>query len=135
VKYTKKALTKQGCDAVVFEVPNSPGIDFYEYLAEARRKCKGLIFFYIKDEKIPREGTARFLRCKHPNKKYCRWILKPQFSARKIRKYFFKRGFFHRRSTFDQCSRLAMLLAGPPVQGSAARSRACEASVACTNFG
>ena len=48
VKYAKKALTKQGGEAVVFEIPNhSP--EFYAALAEARRKCAGKIFFYFID--------------------------------------------------------------------------------------
>ena len=59
MKYTKKALTKQDCDAVVFEVPNSPGIDFYEALAEARRKCKGMIFLLHQGRKDP---TGRYCK-------------------------------------------------------------------------
>lgn len=48
VKYAKKALTKQGGEAVIFEIPShSP--DFYAALAEARRKCTGKIFFYFID--------------------------------------------------------------------------------------
>ena len=54
VKYAKKALTKQGGDAVVFEIPNhSP--EFYIALTEARRKCNGKIFFYITDDKVLKE--------------------------------------------------------------------------------
>ena len=49
VKYAKKALTKQGGEAVVFEIPShSP--EFYAALAEARRKCIGKIFFYFTDD-------------------------------------------------------------------------------------
>lgn len=49
VKYAKKALTKQGGEAVVFEMPShSP--EFYAALAEARRKCTGKIFFYFTDD-------------------------------------------------------------------------------------
>lgn len=55
VKYAKKALTKQGGEAVVLEFPNSPGVEFYEALAEARRKCKGRIFFYIFGDNILKE--------------------------------------------------------------------------------
>lgn len=55
VKYIKKALTKQGGDAVILELPNSPGVEFYEALAEARRKCKGRIFFYILEDNILKE--------------------------------------------------------------------------------
>ena len=55
VKYIKKALTKQGGEAVILEFPNSPGVEFYEALAEARRKCKGRIFFYILDDNVLKE--------------------------------------------------------------------------------
>ena len=55
VKYIKKALTKQGGEAVILELPKSPGIDFYEALAEARRKCRGRIFFYILEDNILKE--------------------------------------------------------------------------------
>ena len=55
VKYAKKALTKQGGEAVVLEFPNSPGVEFYEALAEAMRKCKGRIFFYIFGDNILKE--------------------------------------------------------------------------------
>ena len=55
VKYAKKTLTKQGGEAVVFEFPNSPGVEFYEALAEARRKCNGRIFFYIFGDNILKE--------------------------------------------------------------------------------
>lgn len=49
VKYAKKALTKQGGEAVIFEIPShSP--EFYAALAEARRKCTGKIFFYFIDD-------------------------------------------------------------------------------------
>lgn len=54
VKYAKKALTIQGGEAVVFEIPNhSP--EYYAALAEARRKCNGKIFFYITDDKVLKE--------------------------------------------------------------------------------
>lgn len=49
VKYAKKALTKQGGEAVVFEIP-SHNPKYYEALAEARRKCTGRIFFYFMDD-------------------------------------------------------------------------------------
>lgn len=49
VKYAKKALTKQGAEAVVFEVP-SHHAKYYEALAEARRKCTGRIFFYFMND-------------------------------------------------------------------------------------
>lgn len=52
---TIKALTKQGGEAVVLELPNSPGVEFYEALAEARRKCRGRILFYIQDDNIQKE--------------------------------------------------------------------------------
>ena len=55
VKYAKKALTKQGGEAIVLEFPNSPGVEFYEALAEARRKCIGRIFFYIFGDNILKE--------------------------------------------------------------------------------
>lgn len=54
VKYASKALTKQGGEAVVFELPSHEAI-FYEKITEARRKLKGKIFFYFKDEKVLRE--------------------------------------------------------------------------------
>lgn len=49
VKYAKKALTKQGGEAVVFEIP-SHNPKYYEALAEASRKCTGRIFFYFMDD-------------------------------------------------------------------------------------
>ena len=55
VKYIKKALTKQGGEAVILEFPNSPGVEFYEALAEARRKCRGRILFYIQDDNVLKE--------------------------------------------------------------------------------
>lgn len=55
VKYIKKALTKQGGEAVILELPNSPGVKFYEALAEARRKCRGRILFYIQDDNVLKE--------------------------------------------------------------------------------
>lgn len=54
VKYAKKALTKQGGEAVIFEIPNHDST-FYDALTEARRKCNGRIFFYFADEKILKE--------------------------------------------------------------------------------
>ena len=55
VKYIKKALTRQGGEAVILELPNSPGVEFYEALAEARRKCRGRILFYIHDDNVLKE--------------------------------------------------------------------------------
>ena len=55
VKYIKKALTRQGGEAVILELPNSPGVEFYEALAEARRKCRGRILFYIQDDNVLKE--------------------------------------------------------------------------------
>lgn len=49
VKYAKKALLKQGGEAVVFEIP-SHDAKFYIAITEARRKCTGRIFFYITDD-------------------------------------------------------------------------------------
>lgn len=49
VKYIKTALTKQGGDAVILEIP-SHAPEYYEALAEARRKCEGRIFFYFSDD-------------------------------------------------------------------------------------
>lgn len=49
VKYAKKALTKQGAEAVVFEIP-AHHAKYYEALAEARRKCTGRIFFYFMND-------------------------------------------------------------------------------------
>jgi len=54
VKYAKKALTKQGGQAVVFELPRH-SLEFYEALAQARRKCNGRIFFYFTDNMELRE--------------------------------------------------------------------------------
>lgn len=54
VKYTKKALEEQGGEAVVLELP-SHDHKYYEKLAEARRKCIGRIFFYIKDNNTLKE--------------------------------------------------------------------------------
>lgn len=58
VKYAKKALTKQGGEAVIFEMP-SHDIQFYKAITEARRKCEGRIFFYIADEKVLKEVQKR----------------------------------------------------------------------------
>lgn len=55
VKYIKKALTRQGGEAVILELPNSPGVEFYEALAEAIRKCRGRILFYIHDDNVLKE--------------------------------------------------------------------------------
>ena len=55
VKYVRKALIKQGGEAVVLEIPNQPTVEYYEALAEARRKCSGRIFFYIRGEEILKE--------------------------------------------------------------------------------
>ena len=49
VKYIKKALTKQGGEAVILEI-SSHAPEYYGALAEARRKCKGRIFFYFSDD-------------------------------------------------------------------------------------
>lgn len=54
VKYAKKALTEQGGEAVVFEIPGHDA-KFYRALTEARRKCEGRIFFYIVDELVLKE--------------------------------------------------------------------------------
>lgn len=58
VKYAKKALTKQGGEAVIFEIP-SHDIQFYKAITEARRKCEGRIFFYIIDEKVLKEAQKK----------------------------------------------------------------------------
>ena len=49
VKYIKKALTKQGGEAVILEIPSHTP-EYYAALAEARRKCDGRIFFYFSDD-------------------------------------------------------------------------------------
>lgn len=54
VKYATKALTKQGGDAVIFELPSHDS-KYYVSIAEARRKNNGRIFFYFVDEKILKE--------------------------------------------------------------------------------
>ena len=54
VKYAKKALGKQGGKAVVLELPNADK-KYFDALAEARRKCVGRIFFYVKDENVLKE--------------------------------------------------------------------------------
>lgn len=53
-RYAKKALTKQGGEAVVFELP-SKAPEYYKALANAHNKYKGRIFFYIKGEGILKE--------------------------------------------------------------------------------
>ena len=54
MKYVKKALNQQGCDAVVMEIPK-PDKDYFNALAEARRKQAGQMFFFVKDENIVKE--------------------------------------------------------------------------------
>lgn len=54
VKYTKKALTKQGGEAVIFELPNS-NKEYYIAMAEARRRYQGRIYFYIKGKDVLKE--------------------------------------------------------------------------------
>ncbi|MGM9806097.1 MAG: hypothetical protein ACI3Z7_06670 [Candidatus Aphodosoma sp.] len=54
VKYAKKALTEQGGEAVIFELPNAD-VKYFDVLSEARRKCNGKIFFYVKNENIIKE--------------------------------------------------------------------------------
>ena len=54
VKYIKKALSQQGAETVIIELPN-PSAKYFEALAEARRKFVGRIFFYVKDENILKE--------------------------------------------------------------------------------
>lgn len=54
VKYAKKALTKQGGEAVIFELPDADA-KYFEALDEARRKCIGKILFYVKNEKKLKE--------------------------------------------------------------------------------
>ena len=54
VKYVKKALNKQGGECVILELP-SHSRKYYYAITEARRKCKGRIFFYIAEEKILKE--------------------------------------------------------------------------------
>lgn len=54
VKYAKKALVKQGGEAVVFSIPSSKP-EFYESLTKARRECRGKIFFYIENEMVLKE--------------------------------------------------------------------------------
>lgn len=54
VHYAKKALTKQGGEAVIFEFP-SPDKKYFDALAEARRKYSGRIFFYITEENVLKE--------------------------------------------------------------------------------
>lgn len=54
VKYVKKALNKQGGECVILELP-SHNRKYYYAITEARRKCKGRIFFYTAEEKILKE--------------------------------------------------------------------------------
>ena len=54
VKYTRKAFTKQGGEAVIFQIP-SHDKEYYDALSEARRKYKGRILFYFADEKQLKE--------------------------------------------------------------------------------
>ena len=58
VKYAKTALTKQGGEAVVFELPSHTQ-KLYDAITEARRKCNGRIFFYFADEMILKEAKKR----------------------------------------------------------------------------
>ena len=54
VKYARTALTYQGGEAVIFELPN-PNEELFEKLAEARRKNTGKIYFYIRGEEVLKE--------------------------------------------------------------------------------
>jgi hypothetical protein len=54
VKYAKHALEEQGANIVLYEIPNYDK-KYYEKLAEAKRKTKGRILFYLKDTKIIKE--------------------------------------------------------------------------------
>lgn len=51
VKYAKKALVKQGGEAVVFELPTRHH-EYFVAINEASRKYKGVIFYYVKDEEV-----------------------------------------------------------------------------------
>ncbi len=50
-RYAKKALTKQGGEAVVFELP-SKAPEYYRAITRAKIKYGGTIYFYFSDEKI-----------------------------------------------------------------------------------
>lgn len=50
-RYAKKALTKQGGEAVVFELP-SKAPEYYAAITRAKIKYGGTIYFYFSDEKI-----------------------------------------------------------------------------------
>ena len=55
VNYVKNALNKQrGGECVILELP-SHSRKYYYAITEARKKCKGRIFFYIAEEKILKE--------------------------------------------------------------------------------
>ena len=54
VGYIKKAINKQGGEAVVLEIPNASR-EYFTVLSEAKRKVKGRIFFYVKGENIVKE--------------------------------------------------------------------------------
>lgn len=56
VKYVRKALTKQGGKAVIFEL-HTHRPEYYAALAEARRKYTGRILFYFADDRTLREIT------------------------------------------------------------------------------
>ena len=49
MKYVKKALNQQGCEAVVMEIPSHSKV-YYDAITEARRKCDGRLFFYFSDD-------------------------------------------------------------------------------------
>ena len=54
VKYVKKALTKQGGEAVVLQLPSHKQ-EYYKAMNEAKRKYNGRILFYFPDDQVLRE--------------------------------------------------------------------------------
>ena len=54
VKYARKALTRQGGKAVVFQLPSHEQ-KYYDAINEVRRKVEGKIYFYFADEKVLKE--------------------------------------------------------------------------------
>ena len=51
VKYAKKALIKQGGEAVVFELPTRHH-KYFDAISEATRKYRGIVFYYVNGEEI-----------------------------------------------------------------------------------
>lgn len=55
VKYAKKALIKQGGEAVIFELPTRHH-KYFDAISEATRKYRGIVFYYVKGEEIVKKA-------------------------------------------------------------------------------